>query len=111
MKLPMIRNAAEMEQLINEVGFLPYFKSEIQGFSLEDCTPLELWFVDGVEGPWEWREKIVEKGDIAYGKLFNKKTGFVSKNWYTDLVNYRRDGYDFDAHYDDGLSSYLLKEL
>ncbi|MDT8716953.1 hypothetical protein IAI10_09810 [Clostridium sp. 19966] len=109
MKPPLITSAIELEQLINEVGFLPLFKSEINGFSVEDCTPSDLWFVDGVEGPWEWREIITEKGEIAYGKLFNKKTGFVSRRWYPDLANYRRNGYDFDARYEDGLSSYECK--
>lgn len=87
------------------------FHSNIAGFSVEECTPSQYWFVDGVEGPWEWREKIAAEGNIAYAKLFNKKAGFVNKRWYPDLVNYRRDGYDFDARYEDGLASRKCKVL
>lgn len=30
----------------------------------------------------------------------------MSSRWINDLANYKRDGYDFDARVDDGLSSY-----
>ena len=43
--------------------------------------------------------------DIFYGKLFEKKAAYVSKKWYPVLANFRRDGYDFDSRYDDGLAS------
>jgi hypothetical protein len=33
----------------------------------------------------------------------------VSREWYPDLANYRRDGYDFDARYEDGLASHKEK--
>lgn len=105
MTLPMIRSAAELAELVEEIGFLPFFGSEIPGFSLKDCTPKDMWFVEGVKGPWEWREEIASGGRIAYGKLFRGKAGFVSMKWYPDLANYRRNGYDFDALYDDGLAS------
>ena len=42
----------------------------------------------------------------AYGKVFLKKAAFVKKEWYYDLANYRRDGYDFDARVNDGLVNY-----
>ena len=40
---------------------------------------------------------------MAYGKFFDKKAGFVSLEWLPYFVNYRRDGYDFDARWEDGL--------
>ncbi|NQX48038.1 hypothetical protein HQN87_22185 [Paenibacillus tritici] len=111
MKLPVIKNAGELAALVREIGFLPLFRCEIGGFSLEECTPAGYWFVKDVEGPWEWREEIAAGGEIAYAKLFNKKAGFVSKEWYPDFANYRRDGYDFDARYDDGLASMPSKQI
>lgn len=111
MKLPMVTGPDELEALVEEIGFLPFFESGIPGFSLKDCTPPEYWFVDGVEGPWEWREVLTARGNIAYGKLFRRKAGFVSREWYPRLCNYRRDGYDFDARYDDGLASHSCKML
>ena len=53
--------------------------------------------------------EVARRGMAAYGKLFNKKAGLVSRAWYPDLANYRRDGYDFDARYEDGLASYKDK--
>ena len=38
--------------------------------------------------------------------IFNKKSGFISKEWFYDFLNYRRDGYDFDARFNDHLISY-----
>ncbi|WNS46129.1 hypothetical protein [Paenibacillus sp. MMS20-IR301] len=111
MKLPLIKNPRELAELIREIGFLPLFRCGIEGFSLEECTPPGYWFVKDVEGPWEWRERIAEEGEIAYAKLFHKKAGFISREWYPDFANYRRDGYDFDARYDDGLASMASKMI
>ena len=49
--------------------------------------------------------------NCAYGKFFEKKAVYVSRDWFPDLANYRRDGYDFDARYDDGLARFDDKEL
>lgn len=111
MKLATIKNAGQLAELVREIGFLPLFRCEIEGFSLQECTPAGYWFVKDVKGPWEWREEVAEAGEIAYAKLFNKKAGFISKEWYPDFANYRRDGYDFDARYDDGLASMPSKRI
>ena len=36
---------------------------------------------------------------------------YISPKFFPDFANYRRDGYDFDARYDDGLASFYDKEL
>ena len=102
-KLPMVKSAGELEALVMEIGFLPFFRGDIPGFSLEELTPPERWFKDGVEGPWEWRETAAENGQIGYGKLVRGKAAFISPELLPLLVNYRRDGYDYDARFDDGL--------
>lgn len=28
---------------------------------MEEHTPPELWFVDGVEGPWEWKGPVIRE--------------------------------------------------
>lgn len=99
-----IKSAQELEQLILEVGFLPFFQNEIPGFSVEEHTAPEYWFQEGVDGPWEWKGEMARRKSCAYGKLFQKKAGFVSLEWFPLLANYRRDGYDFDARYEDGLA-------
>ena len=55
--------------------------------------------------------ELARRGEAAYGKLFSRKAGLVSRAWYPDLANYRRDGYDFDARYEDGLASRREKRL
>ena len=102
MSAPKLHSAGELEQLVQDWGLLPFFRCGIPGFSVEDCTPARYWFVEGVDGPWEWRMEVARRGVVAYGKLFRKKAGLVSRDWYPDLANYRRDGYDFDARYDEG---------
>lgn len=109
MRKPQIHNAMELEALVQKLGFLPFFSCSIPGFSIEEFTPARYWFVHGVEGPWEWRMELARRGVVAYGKLFSKKAGLVSREWYPDLANYRRDGYDFDARYEEGLASYREK--
>lgn len=107
----LIHSPEDVIRLVEEVGFLPFFPNPIPGFSLEECCPRELWFQDGVEGPWEWKGPIIRSGRCLYGKFFRGKAGYVSREWIPDFVNYRRDGYDFDARYDDGLASRREKEL
>jgi len=96
---------------VEQYGFLPFFRNEIHGFSIEELCPPELWFADDVDGPWEWKGPAARSGKCLYGKLFNKKAGFVSREWIPDFANVRRNGYDFDARWDDGLASYKDKEI
>lgn len=108
---PWIHNAMELEALVQQMGFLPFFYCAVPNFSIEEFTPSRYWFVDGVDGPWEWRMELARRGVVAYGKLFAKKAGLVSREWYPDLANYRRNGYDFDARYEDGLASHKEKRV
>lgn len=102
----------EAIEYINEVGFLPLFKNEIPGFSLEERTVPEYWWSGNKTlDPWEWREIIASRGDIAYGRFFDKKAGFISKEWFPYFANYRRDGYDFDALWDDEKASIRQKKI
>ncbi len=104
-KLPQLNTKEELCALIDEIGFIPLFKSAVPGFSVEDITQWERWFSDDNEhDPWDWRRRIAAEGNIAYGKLFQKKAGFISKKWYPKFANMRRNGYDFDSLYEEGLA-------
>ena len=97
---------------INEVGFLPLFKNEIEDFSLEERTVPEYWWCDDPKvDPWIWRELIAKSGEVAYAKFFGKKAGFISKEWLPYFANYRRDGYDFDSLWEDGKASRRQKKI
>lgn len=101
-----IRSCQELENWIGEVGFLPLFRNEIPGFSVEEHTAARFWFSgDPEQDPWLWREQIARKGRIAYGKFFAGKAGFISPEWLPYFANCRRDGYDFDSLWEEGLAS------
>ena len=111
MALPIVHCEEELAQLVNEIGFLPFFQSPVPGFSLKDCVPPQLWFPDEGDGVWEWKGPVIRLSGGAYGKFFRGKAAFISRAWYPDFANYRRDGYDFDAAYDDGLASFKEKKI
>lgn len=107
-----LHTVEEAIDYINEVGFLPFFSNEIPGFSLEEKTVSENWWCgDKSKDPWIWREIIARSGNIAYGKFFYNRAGFISKDWLPVWANYRRDGYDFDALWDDEKASLRSKRI
>ncbi len=107
-----LHTVEEAIEYIKRTGFLPLFKNEVPGFSLEERTESKYWWSgDITTDPWEWREIISRHSDIAYGKFFDKKAGFISKEWFPYFANFRRDGYDFDALWDDGKASAKQKKI
>lgn len=107
-----IRSYRELINWINEIGFLPLFKNEIEGFSVEEHVSNKFWWTgDPEQDPWEWREIIARTEEVAYGKFFNKKSGFISLEWLPYFANYRRVGYDFDARWEDELASMRSKKI
>ena len=110
MKEWVLNHRQDLIGAIAYFGFLPFFANEISGFSVEEMTPAELWFTDR-EGPWEWKGPVISEGNCVYGKVFGKKSVFVSNRWYPDFANVRRDGYDFDARFEDGLADHREKYL
>jgi len=107
-----LKTVVELRDHINKVGFLPFFKGAIPGFSVEELTASDSWWSgDLVEDPWNWRMEIASEGDIAYGKFFRGKAGFITREWFPVFATYRRDGYDFDSRYEDGLASIRQKKI
>ena len=109
MRFPTIEHEEQLAQLVKRLGFLPFFKSAVPGFSVEEQIAPEFWFPQEGEGVWEWKGPAIQLSGCAYGKYFQNKAVFISREWFPDFVNYRRDGYDFDARYEDGLASYAEK--
>ncbi len=94
MKRGTIHNANELMNLIQEIGFLPLLYSGIGGFSAEEMVDADCRYVvydDGWDWPlWKWKGPIVTEGSCVYGKFYDKKAGFVSREWWPDLYNWRR---------------------
>jgi len=62
--------------------------------------------------PWEWINRVLdERRDIAYGKLFFKKSGYITKEWFPYFLAVRRNGVSFDESYKDGLMSHFAKRI
>ena len=104
MNFPWITSAEELAALIEEAGFLPFFKNEIEGFSIEEHTPPELWWGGETWGPWEWKGPVIRRAQCAYGKFYCGKAMYISREFFPDFCNLRRDGYDYDARMDEGLA-------
>lgn len=98
-----LKSPEEAAALIRKIGFLSLFSVEIPGLSVEEHVPAwDWWSDDPARDPWIWRMILAEDDDIAYGKFFGGKAGFVSKKWFPAFANYRRDGYDYEGLYEDG---------
>ena len=90
--MAMIHSADDMERLVLDRGILPFFKNEIEGFSIEEHTAPHLWFSDYEDGPWEWKSNVIGGLQAAYGKLFFGRAAYVRLDLYAHLLNVRRHG-------------------
>ena len=99
-----LRSAEDLAALVEEVGFLPFFKGEIPGFSVEEHTPRELWWEGEEWAAWEWKGPVIRMSQCAYGKFYRGKAMYISRALFPDFANFRRDGYDYDARVDEGLA-------
>ncbi len=100
-----LHSAEELLEYVRKVGFLPLFRNEIHGFSAEEHVAPGHWWTDDEQlDPWCWRMTLARSGDVAYGKFFDGKACFVSKECFPLLACVRRDGYDFDSRADEGLA-------
>ncbi len=107
-----LHSAGDLSDYIDRVGFLPLFACSVPGFSVEEHTDPTYWWSEKADrDPWAWRTVIAREGKIAYGKFFERKAGFISKKWFPYFANLRRNGYDFDALWDDGKASLRQKKI
>ena len=90
-----IYSAASLAEYIQEVGLLPLLDSGIAGYSAEDIVADDCHYTVLPDGGWEWplwkwKGEIITEGSIVYGKFFAAKAGFISRAWWPDFCNYRR---------------------
>ena len=75
-------------------------------------TPVRWHTEDADTDPWEWRIRVLdERNDIAYSKLFFKKSGYITKEWYPYFLAARRGGLNFEDAYADGTISHFAKRI
>lgn len=78
-----------LESRVLSLGMLPYFINKISGFSVEEQVPENLLW-DIVEGPWDWKGSVIRNMQVAYGKIFNRRAGYISVELLPDFMNLRR---------------------
>ena len=62
--------------------------------------------------PWEWRMRVLnERSDIAYSKVFFRKTGYITREWYPYFLAVRRGGRMFEEDYESGTISHFAKRI
>ena len=75
-------------------------------------TPVTWHTEDPETDPWEWRMRVLdERGDIAYGKFFFKKSGYITKAWYPAFLAARRRGMTFEEAYAEGKITHFAKRI
>ena len=90
-----IHSDSELMDYIQTIGFLPLLSSGIRGFSAEEAVDGDCRYVVYPDGGWDWplwkwKGTIVTEGNCVYGKFFDGKAGFISREWWPDFCNYRR---------------------
>ena len=101
----IIHSKEDLTDMIREVGILPFFTNSVEGWSVEEHIDPALWFTDQ-EGPWEWKGQLASARQCVYGKFIRNKAAFISPEWFADLANWRRDGYDWEGWVEDGKAYY-----
>ena len=105
-----IQTAADLADMTDAFGILPFFRSGVPGWSVEEHIDPTVWFTDR-EGPWEWKGQLAFDKRCVYGKFIRNKTAFVSLDAFRDLANWRRGGYSFEARLDEGLAPHRERLL
>ena len=90
-----IYSAASLTAYIQQIGFLPLLDSGIRGYSAEEVVSDDCRYVVFPDGGWDWplwkwKGPIVSEGSCVYGKFFAGKAGFVSREWWPDLLRVQR---------------------
>ncbi|MCL2060057.1 MAG: hypothetical protein FWH01_13575 [Oscillospiraceae bacterium] len=75
-------------------------------------SPIRWHTGDPETDPWQWRIRVLtERDDIAYGKVFFRKGGFITRKWYPYFLAARQNGDSFADAYEDGHISHFAKRV
>ncbi len=98
MEYRKIYNAAQLTKFVNEIGFLPLLRMGVDGWSAEEQVDEDCDYTKLPDGGWEWplwkwKGSVIQESGCAYGKFFQSKAGFISREWWADFCNWRRSVY------------------
>ena len=83
-------------------------------FTLSDAFGESIaWHTEDPEtDPWEWRIRVLDEyTDIAYGKLFFRKSGYITKEWYPYFLAVRRGKKELQEEYEEGNVTIMAKRI
>lgn len=117
----MVQNYADFIKTLGEAGFsmgggndegiyavIPFSWNEDHPYD----TPVKWHTGDAETDPWEWRMRVLdERDDIAYAKVFFKKSGYITKAWYPYFLAARRKGMTFEDALLSGHISHYAKRV
>ena len=106
----MIDSMDKMEKAALDLGLLPFFANNIRGFSIEEKTSPKYLFGDDYEDCWSWKGPVIGRMNLAYGKFFRRKAGFVSRELLPHFINYRRAKYPIKPYSTDEMLLDIIRE-
>lgn len=75
-------------------------------------TPVKWHTGEPETDPWEWRMRVLDEGnDIAYSKVFFKKSGYITKEWAPFFISVRRENKSLEEEYSNGVISNYAKRI
>lgn len=97
-------------------GFLPggFPWSQSGVFSVHGLATEGVMWHSGVRDldPWEWRIRVLtDCEDIAYGKVFANKSGYITREWYPAFIAARRRAESIDDAWESGKLSRAAKRI
>jgi len=116
----MIRNYSEFCAELLKAGFSGAIGGKDDGlfglfrygWGAEDESALYWHTGDPDTDPWVWRIRVLEeRNDIAYSKVFFRKAGYITREWYPYFLAARRNGKTFDEIYAEGTISQYAKRI
>ncbi len=110
----MITHFDEFVQELLAAGFSTGSRNDEGVFSISSqyAATISEHTGDPETDPWEWRMRVLEeRSDIAYGKVFCRKSGWITRDWYACFLAVRRAGRTFDEAYQAGLISQAARRV
>lgn len=100
MKKELLHTCSELIDYINDIGFLPLLSMGVGEWSAEETVDEDCRYVRLPDGGWEWplwswKGAILQESGCAYGKFFDRKAAFISREWWPDFCNYRRSVFPY----------------
>ena len=106
----------EFTRTVREIGFLPggFPWSDGGRLSVSTLASPDVKWHSGISDldPWEWRIRVLtDCEDIAYGKLFSGKSGYITREWYPRFIAARRRAESLDEAWEAGKISRPAKRI